>query len=250
MPDFQVPITAIILTNRNDSKFVRALSSAQWAKEVIVVDNNSGNDWKQLKEKYSFTLQKWPEHFSDFSEVRNQAMAETKFDWILFLDSDEWVDEDFGREVQQVIDDKTAYFLVNRQDFFLGKPLWFGEARQYLPRLVHKGKGKWVGKVHETWQAFRTVKVMSTLRSNIYHEPHDSLEQFISKINFYSSLRAEEVKIDKPVTEAMLWPVGKFLINYFVKAGVLDGVRGFCYALMMSLHSAAVRIKYYEKQIK
>ena len=42
------------------------------------------------------------------------------------------------------------------------------------------------------------------------------------------------------------FPVGKFINNFLLKRGFLDGWRGLSYALMMSLHSFCVRIFQYE----
>ena len=40
----KVPITVVILTNRNDQRFQNALESVQFAQTIIIVDNQSKND--------------------------------------------------------------------------------------------------------------------------------------------------------------------------------------------------------------
>ena len=44
--------------------------------------------------------------------------------------------------------------------------------------------------------------------------------------------------------------VAKFVSNYWLKAGFLDGWRGLIYAVVMSIHSLAVRVFIYEQQQK
>lgn len=49
----QIPITIIILTNRNDSRFINSLKSSQIAKEVLIIDNNSKNNWQKLNKNFA-----------------------------------------------------------------------------------------------------------------------------------------------------------------------------------------------------
>jgi hypothetical protein len=42
-----------------------------------------------------------------------------------------------------------------------------------------------------------------------------------------------------------LKPLAKFIWNYFFLWGFLDGIHGFVFAVLMSLHSFAVRVKLY-----
>ena len=84
----------------------------------------------------------------------------------------------------------------------------------------------------------------------INHYPHQTLKEFIEYINHYSSLRAEELynqgkKVN--VFEIVVWPLGKFVYNYFINLGFLDGPQGFVYAFMMSFHSFLARAKLYTK---
>jgi len=51
-----LPVTIAIITHRLDTRFIASLRSSQIAKNVIVVDNNSNNDWEKLKKNYNFDL--------------------------------------------------------------------------------------------------------------------------------------------------------------------------------------------------
>jgi hypothetical protein len=46
--------------------------------------------------------------------------------------------------------------------------------------------------------------------------------------------------------ELLFLPLGKFLYNYVGLLGFLDGWRGLCYALVMSMHSLGIRLRLYE----
>lgn len=84
------------------------------------------------------------------------------------------------------------------------------------------------------------------MENYLIHFPHKTIDEFLSEINFYTSLRAKELYekgIRGTVRNIILYPKGKFLKNYFLKLGFLDGIEGFILAIFMSLHSFLVRGK-------
>ena len=151
-------------------------------------------------------------------------------------------------------------FYLKRRDYFWDKELNWGETRKVkengLIRLVKKDSGSWEGKVHEEFKlktpALPTGKLISnvkTLKNYLDHYPHQTLKEFLEEINFYSSLRAKELNSHGKKTnifEIVFYPLGKFLLNYFLKLGFLDGAAGFTYAFLMSFHSFLVRVKLYQ----
>ncbi len=139
---------------------------------------------------------------------------------------------------------------IKRQDHFMGKDLRFGEtANVTLLRLARKSAGKWHRPIHETWQVKGEI---AQLKNPLLHYPHHSISQFIKSINFYTDLEAKHrLSPEKPnkfgvVTQMLFFPPAKFIYNYIVLLGFLDGIPGFIMALMMSLHSFMVRAKTYE----
>src|SRR5688572_5947692 len=110
-------LTIIILTNREDQKFEKALASAQFAEQVLVIKNT--------------------ERILDFSQARNTALKQVKTDWVFFLDSDETLPKNAQEEIKKIIEQNfyDAVY-IRRVDYFLGKPLLYGEAgNAYFVRL-------------------------------------------------------------------------------------------------------------------
>lgn len=138
-------------------------------------------------------------------------------------------------------------FLIPRKDFMWGKMLAHGETGNIkLLRLFNKKNGKMVGTVHETWQ---TQKAVKTIQNSILHFPHPTISEFLREINFYTDIRAQELfnagKKAKFVS-IILYPKAKFLNNFFIKRGFLDGIEGLVHALLMSFHSFLVRGKLWQ----
>lgn len=125
-----------------------------------------------------------------------------------------------------------------------GKELRHGETgRIKLLRLAKRKAGKWQRPVHETWEISGKI---GELKNPLLHFPHPTMAEFLGNINFYTTLDAQEFfRQGKKVGgwQIIAYPSGKFVVNYFLKLGFLDGMAGFLVAAMMSFHSLLVRGK-------
>ncbi len=181
----------------------------------------------------------------DFAKARNLAMDKVKTDWILFVDSDETVTLKLEGEIAKAIKDRRFNYQLRRQDYLQGRILKFGEtAAVRLIRLVQPGSGRWQGKVHEVFVSKLPVR---TLKQPLIHKRDITFAQLFKRLNYYSDLRAQEL-FDQGVKfslSQLALPKLKFIHNYFLRLGFLDGVPGLMLAFLMSLHSLMVRIKLY-----
>lgn len=246
--DLPIPCTVVIITHRADALFEKSLRSAQWADSVLVVDANSGANWKSLHEQYTFKVVSHPDPITNFSKIRNHALTHVTTVWVLFLDSDEVLPD----QAQQVVADVISTDLydgvyISRTDYFLGKPLQYGETgTTQLLRLFKVSMGTFVRAVHEVVELKGRVGQSSL---SINHFSHENIGSFINKIKNYASLDAQtrtHGELENTI-QLICFPIAKFILNYILKLGFLDGYRGFIYALCMSMHSFFVRVFYYEK---
>lgn len=139
-----------------------------------------------------------------------------------------------------------AGYYIKREDVFLGKKLKYGESGNIkFLRLVRKGQGKWTRPVHETLEVTGETSV---LKNPLIHFPAEHLREMVAKMNYYTDLNAKYLHEKGTKTSAfqiIFYPVGKFILNYFLKLGFLDGTHGFVHAMMMSFHSYLTRSKLY-----
>ncbi|MBU2051712.1 hypothetical protein KKH13_00715 [Patescibacteria group bacterium] len=178
---------------------------------------------------------------TDFAAWRNRQLK-GRSGWVMVLDPDEILSApvDFSHL------DKRFNYAFCRDDWFLGRQLRFGEtAAVRLTRLIQPGTGKWVGKVHERFVS--KLQVLYLKSPKILHRRKIDLSQFIDRLNWYSDLRARELNRFS-AWKLPVYPLAKFVKNYFWHLGFLDGLPGLAMAWLMSLHSLMVRIKAYEKQ--
>lgn len=224
-------ISVVILTPSKDLVSKRTKESLFFADEILYI----------------------PVH-NDFSRARNEGLEKAQHEWILFVDTDEEISKKLAEEiikVQNATSSIGAYY-ITRRDFFWGKELKYGETSTVrssgIIRLVKKGSGEWVGKVHEE---FKTSNKTATLDGYINHYPHQTIADFLTSINSYSTLRADELvnmHVRTNAFQIVFFPFVKFWYTYFLKLGFLDGAAGFVYSFMMSFHSFLVRSKLYLKQ--
>ena len=184
-------------------------------------------------------------NIKDYSKARNLDLKKTKTDWVLFLDGDEQLTPKLKLEIEKAIHNKKYNYQLKRKDWFLGKTLHFGETSVFRStRLIQPGTGQWKGKVHEEFISKLPTK---TLKSPLIHKRNISLAQFIDRLNTYSTLKSQTEKRFS-LFKLLFFPPLKFIQNYFLRLGFLDGLPGLIMAFSMSLHSLMVRVKTYEKK--
>ncbi len=226
----KLPITVIIISQAGNEQLEGAISSVSWAAEVIV--------------------KKESQKILDFAALRNEAIALAHQPIIFFLDSDEQVEDQAPKKLATLINQSDWNgATILRQDIFLGKQMKWGEVRDVqILRIFRQGTFHFERPVHEIAYVTGQTKASEII---ILHNAHQSISAFFSKIINYIQLEVELRKTqDHQVSlfELFAWPVGKFIVNYFFKLGLLDGWRGLTYALMMSIHSFGIRATLYELQ--
>lgn len=240
-------LTGVILAKNEEERIGKAIDSLNICDEILVIDDYSSDNTVQIAKKHGAKVIKRRLN-KDFANQRNFAMGESRGEWILFVDADEKVSEKLAKEITSVVSkkDDIAAFYIKRRDIWWGRKLMFGEGgTMTLIRLVKKNTGKWVGRIHER---FETSGSTAVLKNHLLHHPHPTVTEFLREINEYSTIRADELyNKGKKVGlfEIVSFPLGKFILNYFLKLGFLDGPAGFVYAFFMSFHSFLVRTKLY-----
>lgn len=247
-------ITACVLTHNDSGTLDATLKHLQWCTEIIVVDDESDDTSREIAKRYTSKMFSHPLG-DNFAHQRNFALSQASGSWVLFVDADEVVSPELRNEIEGTLRDcekasssrgtpQPKGFRIPRRDFLFGKELQFGEtATVRLLRLARKGAGEWVGSVHETWHITGEI---GDIRHPLFHYPHPTVADFLSSINLYSTLYAEELhslRIREPSWKILIFPGAKFFVNYFVRMGFRDGMPGAIMAVMMSFHSFLVRAK-------
>lgn len=242
-------VTAVILARNEEATIKACLESVAWADERIVIDDFSTDATVKIVESMGAKIYKHPLQ-NDFAQARNFGLQKAKGDWIFFIDADERMSHSLQYEITTQINDSMntnkGYF-VKRHDTIWGKRVTHGEVGAVtLLRLARKGSGNWKGKVHEEWDVKGKKEKLHHI---LDHYPHQSLRAFLRDINYYSTLRAQELYRKKKKSNGIIilfYPLLKFIHNYFLRLGFLDGIQGLLIAITMSFHSFLVRGKLWQ----
>ncbi|OGH23757.1 MAG: hypothetical protein A2958_03330 [Candidatus Levybacteria bacterium RIFCSPLOWO2_01_FULL_38_13] len=242
-------ISAVILTKNEEKNIEDCIKSVKWCDEIILIDDNSTDKTREIAEELGAKVFRRDLN-GDFFSQRNFGLEKAKNEWVFFVDADERVTPSLCEEIIGLTNNpinQCSGFYIKRRDFTWGKELKHGETGNiWLLRLARKLQGKWEGKIHEEWKIKGKV---GKLENSLYHYPHQTVNEFLTEINFYTNLRAKELfekKVRSGFLEIIIYTKGKFILNYFLKLGFLDGIRGLIYALMMSFHSFLVRGKLWQ----
>ncbi len=237
-------ITAVVLTKNEEKNIEASLMSVQFCDKVIIIDDASIDTTIEKAKKYNtdiFTRRL----AGSFSDQRNFALSQVKTEWALFLDADETISKKLQTEIVAITSD-TKYngFYIKRKDELFGKKIKYGElmSKKFI-RLGRVKAGAWKGAVHEVWEIKGVVK---TLSNPLIHKPHQSIQEFISEIDGYATLRAQELytaNIKSSFISILFLPVLKFMYLYIVKLGFMDGVAGLVISIIMSLYTFLTRSK-------
>lgn len=236
-------ITVCILTKNSQDELPKIFPTMQFADQIVVIDDYSSDNTENIARAHKADFYKRALN-NDFASQRNYALQKARGEWVLFVDPDETVSQELAEEITQVIKvTKADGFMIKREDLFLGKKLRYGETSAiWLVRLGRKTKGKWQRPVHETWE----IENIEMLKNSLLHNAHQNIAHFLTKINYYTDIEAvyrNKMGMITNLFEVIAFPLGKFVQNYIIRRGFLDGMEGFAMALMMSIHSFLVRAK-------
>ncbi len=244
-------LTLLLLTKNESSKLKEWeswLNQIKALNEIIVVDDYSTDDTKKIT--FSWANKKISVKFftrsldSDFSAQRNFGLSQSKNNWVLFLDADEIPNPDMIDYLNKLIPQNNRCYSFKRHLIYFEKSITHGQVLNDKPiKLFNKKYGKFTGKVHEVWSS--SCQNIFT-HTSLNHYSFDNLNTFLDKVNFYSSIRAQELFSQHHKTnllEIIFYPLLKFKYLYFFKLGFLDGVPGLILSLTISLHSFLNRAK-------
>ncbi len=228
-------ISALLITYNEEQHIVDVINNIKFADEIIVVDGKSTDNTPKL-------LQQFPEvkfisrPFKNFADQRNFAIDQANFEWIMFIDADERIPDNLKTELFEALqtnNDIIAY-MFKRRFYFNKKPIRFsGLQSDTTYRVFKKGHAHYIKDkiVHEN---LFTIGKSAILKNFMQHYCFTSNKKYKDKMEYYATLKAKELyhKGKKAnILHFTFRPVYRFLKNYIIRLGILDGKNGFniCY---------------------
>lgn len=241
---------ACILLTRQDKVDKKIIDGLNFASEIIIL-HDSKTDLKINSESKKIKHIYHPLG-SDFAKHRNYALSKSNSEWTLFLDEDECISKELVKEIES-IDSNTKYsgFLIPRRDVVFYDEVKHGEVgNAKILRLARTKSGSFERDVHEVWKVTGKIGI---LNSFIYHFKDFFVSEFLSRIIMYSKIDSKSLSLEGKqysLFKLLAYPNAKFIQNYFIKLGFLDGYVGLFYAYLLSVQSLSNRVFQWEQKQK
>lgn len=227
-----IPLSVVIITYNEEKNIGRCLDSVkEIADDIVVVDSFSTDRTKEICDSKAvrFVQHKFQGHI----EQKNWAITQAKYPYILSLDADEALSEELKQSVLAVKHNWThdGYYM-NRLTNYCGKWIyhcgWYPDRKL---RLFDSRKGKWVGiNPHDKYEMFDGDKSTRLLKGDILHYSYYTLDDHYRQVEYFTTIAANAYFNNKQtvsLVKLFASPVVRFIHNYFIKLGFLDGTAGF-----------------------
>jgi glycosyltransferase involved in cell wall biosynthesis len=243
-------ISAIVITKNEEANITDCLKSISWVDEIVLVDAESTD--KTVKLAQNFTAKIFVRKWEGFAKQKEFALSNVSNEWILNIDADERVTPSLKDEIINLNHDDADGYYLWRENYLLKKHIKScGWDNDYQLRLVKKSKTTLTDRlVHE---GFSVDGMTKRLNSRLIHYTFTSIEKTITKINHYTSLRAEELfKKNKTIGGFGIIAHGLagFFKFFFLLRGYRDGVHGLVISLFHSITTFLSYMKLWELQIE
>ncbi|MBX3355847.1 MAG: glycosyltransferase family 2 protein [Phycisphaeraceae bacterium] len=266
----RVPVTVVLPVKNEERQLAACLERLRRFHSVMVVDSSSTDRTPQIARDFGarYVNFQWN---GQFPKKRNWVLRTQTFEtpWVLFLDADEFVSEEFCDELERILATTThvGFWLVYR-NHFMGRPIRHGAKFRKLS-LFKIGSGEYERVDEQNWSAL-DIEVhehpivdgtTGEIHAAIDHHDYRGLAHYIAKHNDYSSWEArryhqlrDEGRLDDPkltprqrTKYRMLpkWWCGPayFIDNYFRRLGLLDGGIGFIFSTMKAIYFWQIWLK-------
>ena len=247
-------VTVVINTLNEEKNLPLAIASAKsFADEIVVCDMESEDKTVEIAKSLGakvFTHKK-----TGYVEpARNFAVSKASNPWVLILDADEEVPDKLAQKINQILKNpKADYFRIPRKNIIFG--YWMKHSRWWPDcniRLFKKDFVSWNEIIHAVPM---TQGVGGEIEAKeefaIIHHNYDSVEQYLERMNRYSSQHAALLIRESHKffwKDLIIKPFNEFLSRYFFGEGYKDGLHGLALSLLQAFSELAVYLKIWQRE--
>ncbi len=246
-------ISVVINTRNEEKNLPLALVSVKGlADEIIVVDMESNDKTREIAKKAGAKV--YLHKPTGYVEpARNFAISKATGNWILILDADEEIPKKLAQVLGKIAKDggSADFYRLPRKNIIFGK--WIRHSRwwpDYNIRFFKKGKVVWSEIIHSVPETHgKGLDLEPTEDNAIAHSHYESIEQFISRLNNYTSQHAKLLVKDGykfSWKDIITKPTAEFVGRYFASEGYKDGLHGLALAKLQAFSELVLYLKVWQ----
>ena len=231
-------ISACVITLNEADRIAACLDSLAFCDDLVVVDSGSSDGTREIAAAHGARVL---EHaFEGYRAQKDYAVGAARHDWVLCLDADERVTPALRASIESERDggfaDACGYRFARATEYF-GAFLRHGNAYpDRVLRLFDRRRGGWRGEreIHEHVSVDGDVRV---LVGDLEHVAYRSLDDQLARYRRYATMMAAHMHARGRrgrLLNLVVNPCWRFLRGYVLRAGFLDGWRGFLFACLES----------------
>lgn len=252
------PVSVAIMTKNEELNIERCIASAAWAKQVIVVD--CGSTDTTVEKALGAGADVIQTHWRGFGQQREWILrqAQIQFQWIFFLDSDEWISEELAEEISSVLTDPqhqayTAKFRLIFRERWIAHCGWYPSTP--VARLLERSAASYPASGFGEHPI--VVGTTGSLKNDLVDQDLKPMTAWLHKHVDYAKLEAAR-QLDRRTmqvggsriqrflkkeiaTRTPMRPLLQFFYMYIFRKGFLDGRQGLLFCLLHAWFQLVVK---------
>lgn len=232
-----IRLSVVIITYNEERNIGRCIDSVlAVADDIVVVDSFSTDGTAVICAEKGV---RFISHiFEGHIEQKNYAITQAVYPHILSVDADEALTEVLTASILEVKNNWShdAYWM-NRLTNYCGQWIkhcgWYPDKKL---RLWDSRKGRWTGtNPHDKFELQQGSE--TNLKGDLLHYSYYSIHDHLKQVNYFTDISSKALYqqgVKTTVIQIIVAPLVKFVRDYFIKMGFLDGLYGFAISVISS----------------
>ncbi len=247
-------ISVVVIAKNEETRIADCLESVQgWAEEIVVLDDESTDKTRLIAGRYT---SKVISRVMDLEgRHRNFGASQAKNDWVMMLDCDERLTPELKAEIEAELKgrpEKTVAYWAPKKNFLGKVQLKYGGWSNPRLKLYDRRFVQWSEAPYDVVHPGIRIAEgyqKKNLQSPFLHYDFRNIEDFVRKVNRYSTLEAIKWHLSnrKMTLGKAIWrSIDRFFRRLVGKKGYKDGFYGFVAACVSGFHEILAYGKYRE----
>ena len=232
----EVKLSGVVITFNEEEKIARCIRSLlKVCDEVIILDSFSADTTCKIASDIGAKV--FQNKFDGHIQQKNRAITFASSPFILSLDADEELSPELIESIKKVKNNwQYDAYRINRLNNYGGQ--WIRHGAWYPDkkfRLWDSRQGQWGGENPHDKFILNSGSKTAHLKGNLLHYTMDGWEDLKNQTEKFSTIAAKAMfEKNKKINSAQIWfkTVFRFIKEYFIQLGFMDGKAGFTIAKM------------------